>query len=112
MRRVPKLPALTSKHCQPVGAFLPSPDVNRLLSGIAALLCGFLAFWALHRPPAWQEGLPFARFPAAVVQPVESLEELREAVATHATRAGEKLRAQGLAASALWRVPGDRPPPA
>ncbi len=34
-------------------------------------------------------------------RPVESLEELREAVATHATRAGEKLRAKGLAASAI-----------
>ena len=34
-------------------------------------------------------------------RPVESLEELREAVATHATRAGEKLRIQGLAASAI-----------
>ena len=33
--------------------------------------------------------------------PVENMKELREAVATHATRAGEKLRAQGLAASAL-----------
>ncbi len=34
-------------------------------------------------------------------RPVDSLEELREAAATHATRAGEKLRAQGLAASAV-----------
>ncbi len=34
-------------------------------------------------------------------RPVESLDELREAVASHATRAGEKLRAQGLAASAV-----------
>ena len=34
-------------------------------------------------------------------RPVEDLEELREAVATHASRAGEKLRRQGLAASAV-----------
>lgn len=34
-------------------------------------------------------------------RPVESLDELREAVAVHAERAGEKLRAQGLAASAV-----------
>ncbi len=34
-------------------------------------------------------------------RPVESLEELHEAVAAHATRAGEKLRRQGLAASAV-----------
>ena len=34
-------------------------------------------------------------------RPVESLEELGEAVATHASRAGEKLRRQGLAASAV-----------
>ncbi len=34
-------------------------------------------------------------------RPVEDLEELREAAATHASRAGEKLRARGLAASAL-----------
>ncbi len=34
-------------------------------------------------------------------RPVESFEELREAVASHATTAGEKLRAQGLAASAV-----------
>ena len=33
--------------------------------------------------------------------PVEDLEELRQAVATHASRAGEKLRRQGLAASAV-----------
>ena len=33
-------------------------------------------------------------------RPVESLDELRESVASHATRAGEKLRKQGLAASA------------
>ncbi len=34
-------------------------------------------------------------------RPVESIDELREAVATHATRAGEKLRHQGLAASSI-----------
>ena len=34
-------------------------------------------------------------------RPVESIEELREAVAMHASRAGEKLRRQGLAASAV-----------
>ncbi len=34
-------------------------------------------------------------------RPVESLDELREAVATHAARGGEKLRRQGLAASAV-----------
>lgn len=34
-------------------------------------------------------------------RPVESLDELREAVATHMTRTGEKLRRQGLAASAI-----------
>ncbi len=34
-------------------------------------------------------------------QPVYDLESLRQAVATHATRAGEKLRRQGLAASAV-----------
>ena len=34
-------------------------------------------------------------------RPVEDVEELREAVATHATRAGEKLRRQRLAASAV-----------
>ena len=34
-------------------------------------------------------------------RPVESLDELAEAVATHAARAGEKLRRQGLAASAV-----------
>ena len=34
-------------------------------------------------------------------RPVECLEELREAVAMHASRAGEKLRRQGLAASAV-----------
>ena len=34
-------------------------------------------------------------------RPVESLDELSEAVATHAARAGEKLRRQGLAASAV-----------
>ncbi len=34
-------------------------------------------------------------------QPIEDLEQLREAVAVHATRAGEKLRRQGLAASAV-----------
>ncbi len=34
-------------------------------------------------------------------RPVEDLDELREAVATHATRAGEKLRRQGLVASAV-----------
>lgn len=34
-------------------------------------------------------------------RPVEDLDELYEAVAMHATRAGEKLRAQGLAASAV-----------
>ena len=34
-------------------------------------------------------------------RPVETLEELCEAVATHMTRAGEKLRTQGLAASAI-----------
>lgn len=32
-------------------------------------------------------------------KPVESLEELKEAVSTHATRAGQKLREQGLVAS-------------
>ncbi len=34
-------------------------------------------------------------------RPLEGVEELREAVATHATRAGEKLRRQRLAASAV-----------
>ena len=34
-------------------------------------------------------------------RPLEDLEDLREAVATHATRAGEKLRRQRLAASAI-----------
>ena len=34
-------------------------------------------------------------------RPVESLNELREAIATHATKAGEKLRRQRLAASAV-----------
>ena len=34
-------------------------------------------------------------------QPVEDIKDLREAVATHASRAGEKLRRQGLAASAV-----------
>ena len=34
-------------------------------------------------------------------RPVDSLDELREAVAAHATRAGEKLRREGLAASSI-----------
>lgn len=56
-----------------------------------------------------------ARLPAATItpprkniccsrsfgRPVEDLEELRQAVATHAARAGEKLRRQGLAASVI-----------
>ena len=44
-------------------------------------------------------------------RPVEDLDELREAVAMHASRAGEKLRRQGLAASAVCVFPDDQPPP-
>ena len=90
-------------HAQTAGGFAALEDrLVRRCVGVVGLRTAWelrgVSCLPLERAPAPRRSLVRSR---SFRQPITRLEDIREAVATHAARAAEKLRAEGLAAAAV-----------